>query len=204
MVKPAAHSAKAAQQDPRAQRLAMLELSLARLRRATWVLSGFSFVLLVLTVVTWMVALRMWGTLSEAEQLAERLGNLGDFEKRVVSRLDNVNVGVQSLIKETSERVEQVRSEAEKATKLARESGDRITAVADRLDMRMNSFALQSDGEAMPDFGEDSQPVTRSAPGRTPDVDPAETAEAASPSEGSKSFRRVTNADGTVTYEKIR
>ncbi|MBA9023961.1 hypothetical protein [Aminobacter ciceronei] len=196
--------------DARAQKSAVLELNLSRLRRATWVLSAFSSILLLLTAVSMIVAFQMWGMLSETRELAEKLGNLGGFEKRVVDRLDSFNVGVQSLIDRTNGRLEEIRVEAEKAAKLSQESAQRIGMATDQLEMRMNSFALQSDdGEAI-DFGPAEQPVTRSAPGRNAAVAAELLAGQPEATQGnpaplaSQSFRRTTNADGSVTYEKVR
>jgi hypothetical protein len=205
-----AEKVPAVQPEPRALKIAMLERSLTRLRRATWVLSAFSCVLLVLTVATWIIASQMWGMLAETRELAGKLENISGFEKRVVSRLDNFNVGVQSLIDKTNGRLGQIQSEAEKASKLSQDSAQRIRIATDQLEMRMNSFAMQPGLEEQVDYEPPSQPVTRSAPGRvaTAASAPAANQPPASAGEpaaqGSQSFRRITNADGSVTYEKVR
>jgi type II secretory pathway pseudopilin PulG len=185
-----------------AERGAILQRHLDRIHKSTWILSGVGAVLLVVVVVLMAVSVQISRGLSESRQIAQRLERLEQFESRITDRLDSFNVGVQSLIGKTNDAIYNVRDEVEQTAKAARDASADIKAVADQLQMRMNSMAWQgADGE---DGQPPPSPVRRSVP-RVSDGAPETPAALSSALQPpSTAFRRIVNADGSTTYQKVR
>jgi hypothetical protein len=183
------------------ERTAILQRNFSRIHRATWILSGMSMLLLTLAVALMVMSIQISRALSESRRIAAQLEQLGQFEDRILSRLDTFNAGVQSLIGKTNDAIYNIRGEVEQTAKTVRDASAEIKTTADQMQLRMTGTAWQTDGESPPG------PVRRSVQ-RPPDTATADQAPpAALPTAlatPSMPFRRIVNPDGSTTYQKVR
>jgi hypothetical protein len=180
------------------ERTRMLDLQLRRIRNATWILGGTVAVLAGFAVILMIFAVKLSDGLAQSREVTEKLQRVDEFERRIVARLDSFNAGVQSLIEKTNGGVYNIRSEVEELTKANREAATSIRSTAAELQARVQSMGGGS--ELTEDIA--PQPVYRSVSGgASPQPSAAVTEAVAS---GAANFRRITNPDGTTTYQKVR
>jgi len=179
------------------ERTRLLDLQLKRIRLATWVLGGSAAVLSGFAIVLMIFAVKLSNGLAESREVTEKLQRVDEFERRIVARLDSFNAGVQALIEKTNGGVYNIRSEVEELTKANREAATSIRSTAAELQARVQSMGGGSEMMAS-----EPEPVVRSVSrgaGLAPESPVTDASAPASPN-----FKRILNADGTTTYQKVR
>lgn len=165
---------------------------MVKIKRATWLLSGLTATLVLVSVVLVATSIQMWRARSEVQAIEQRLATLEAFETRIVGRLDSFNAGIQNLIGKTNDVFYKTRAQVEETATVSRTAaGEIATSLTELQDMVTN---MQSQPIAPVE-----QPVRRRAPGAGQAV-----AQPAVMPPASKAFERIVNSDGSTTYRHMR
>lgn len=152
-----------------------------------------SVVLLAATIYT-------WNAISQVRDLERKIEEIGLFEKRLNSRLDLFNTGIQSQIEKTNSRISSIQVRLDKSISDNRDALTGLNDAAAQLGRRINAYPPAGS------FGESdaNQPaprqVRRSAPGLPQTDSGAEVPVDA----GQPGFRRIILPNGSVRYEMVR
>jgi len=172
-----------------------------KMRRSVQLLGGLTLASMAVSAILIVATLYTWKAISQVRELERKIEDIGLFEKRLSSRLDLFNTGIQSQIEKTNSRLSGIQSELDKSVSDNRNALARLEAAAAQLGRRMT--ALPAAGA----FGEDGAnqpaalPVQRSAPGQPQATNGGE---GVAVDAGQAGFRRIIEPNGSVKYEKIR
>jgi len=169
------------------------------MRRSVRFLSGLTLALTAVSILLFVATLYTWSAMFQVRDIAQKMEEIGAFEKRVNNRLDLFNNGIQSQIDKTNSGIANIHVQLSKSVSDTRDALADINAAATQLSRRVNANSTGS-------LGEDSsnQPalrqVRRSVSGRSQTTSDAEMPVDA----GQTGFRRLIEPNGSVRYEMVR
>jgi hypothetical protein len=167
-----------------------------KLRRSVWVLSGFTLALTAVSVILFAATLYTWNVISQVRDISQKMEEIGAFEKRINSRLDLFNNGIQSQFDKTNSGVANIQVQLSKSISDNRDALTDISAAAAQLGRQINAYPPGENDAYQPAPRE----VRLSAPGRSLTKSGAEVPVDA----GQLSFRRIIMPNGSIRYEMVR
>ena len=170
-------------------------------------LFGFSALVFIAAVMLSVLSYRNMRASEEVAALMAKVNEVGAFETRIAEKLERSNVGVQTLINETNNRISFLQGQVSSLPTDTRAIVSELDAIAKNLIAIPAQLATAPSLEPQFEAGEPAPAAPRAAP-RPKRINVAEAltaANAAAPMpKASKSFRRIVAEDGTVRFEKIR
>lgn len=173
------------------------------------ILFGFNALVLVAAVMVSVLSYRNLTATRDVAALMDRVNEVGSIEARIAAKLDQSNVGVQTLINETNSRISFLQTQVSNLpadTKgIVKELGNIAKDMLKIPEQLANAqqFHIVDEGDAPVA----ARPRAKRVSVRNTNVASADIVRLRAPKPlpaASKAFRRVVGEDGSVRFEKIR